>query len=63
MTIYIVTANGKISQEAYKTLEEAEAFINSRHGNTGLDQVLKQDGYYIGTKNGTRYEIHDVRVV
>lgn len=62
MTIYIVTANGKISQEAYKTPEEAEAFIKSRHGNTGLDQIIKRDGYYTATKNGTRYEIHDVRV-
>ena len=60
MLIYIVTVNGKVSQEAYKTLEEAQEFIKSR--------IYYKDGwsmkpYYMvveDTKN--RYEIHDVRV-
>lgn len=56
-TIYIVTVNGKISQEAYKTLEEAQKFIISR---TGIANII-QDNYLIAIDtNDNHYEIHDV---
>lgn len=41
MTIYLVTVNGKVSQEAYKTLEEAQAFVKDR---VWLDSVPKEYG-------------------
>lgn len=57
--IYIVTVNGKVSQEAYKTLEEAQQFIISR---TGIANII-QDNYLIAEDtNDNRYEIHDVKV-
>lgn len=59
-TIYLVTVNGKVSQEAYKTLEEAQDFIHSR---TGEKSSKRGDrGYVIIEENGMRYEIHDVKV-
>ena len=58
MTTYIVTVNGKISSEAYKTLEEAQKFIISR---TGIANII-QKNYLIAEDNDNRYEIHDVRV-
>ena len=62
MTIYIVTVNGKISQEAYKTLEEAQEFIYSRT-NEPKSTIGKRHGYVILTDdNNNRYEIHDVRI-
>jgi len=59
-TIYIVTVNGKVSSEAYKTLEEAQDFIYNRTGEQSTERG--EHGYVIIEKNGTRYEIHDVRV-
>lgn len=41
MTIYLVTVNGKVSQEAYKTLEEAQAFVRDR---VWLDSVPSKYG-------------------
>lgn len=41
MTIYLVTVNGKVSQEAYKTLEEAQAFVKDR---VWLDSVPREYG-------------------
>lgn len=62
MIAYIVTVNGKISQEAYKTLEEAQEFIYSRT-NEPKGTIGKQHGYVVLTDNkNNRYEIHDVRV-
>jgi|GEM_PF-5624756 len=29
-TIYLITVNGNVSNEAYSTIEEAQTFINSR---------------------------------
>ena len=58
-TVYIVTVNGKVSQEAYKTLEEAQSFILSR---VDLANISNRTGYMIAEKNGTVYEIHDVKV-
>lgn len=60
MTIYLVTVNGKVSQEAYKTLEEAQDFIHRRTGEKSPKRGGK--GYAIIEENGMRYEIHDVKV-
>ena len=58
MTIYIVTVNGKVSSEAYKTLEEAQKFIMSR---TSIANII-QDNYLVAEDtNDNLYEIHDVR--
>ncbi len=60
-TVYIVTVNGKISSEAYNTLEEAQDFIYSR----GPGELLERtsNGRYLKLKNDKyTYEIHDVRV-
>lgn len=60
MTVYIVTVNDKISQEAYSTLEEAQDFI---HGRTSEKRSVRgEKGYVIIQENGYRYEIHDVKV-
>lgn len=59
-TIYIVQANGKVSQEAYASLQEAQDFITER---TGIHFDI--DKYAMNTTDpftGTIYEIHDVRV-
>lgn len=62
MIAYIVTVNGKVSSEAYKTLEEAQEFIYSRT-NEPKSTIGKQHGYVILTDDkNNRYEIHDVRV-
>lgn len=59
MLVYIVTVNGKVSSEAYKTLEEAQKFIMSR---TGIANII-HDNYLIAQDtNDNLYEIHDVRV-
>lgn len=60
MLIYIVTVNGKISQEAYDTLEKAQDFIHERTGELSFKRG--DHGYVIIEKDGYRYEIHDVRV-
>ena len=60
MTVYIVTVNGKISSEAYKTLEEAQDFITDR-----TDIHFDLDKYAMSTRDHftqTDYEIHEVRV-
>lgn len=61
MVVYIVTVNGKIISEAYKTLEEAQDFIYSRGPGELLDRT--SNGRYLKLKNNKyTYEIHDVRV-
>ena len=61
MIIYVVTVNGKISSEAYKTLEEAQEFIYRRTNEP--ESTIGERGYVILTDdNKNRYEIHDVRV-
>lgn len=60
MDIYIVQVNGKVSQEAYGTLEEAQAFITSR-----TDINFTSEPYTMSTRDHftqTDYEIHVVRV-
>lgn len=59
MTIYIVTVNGKVSQEAYSTLEEAQQFIIGR---TGIADIISRNYVIVEDTNDNRYEIHDVRV-
>lgn len=59
MEIYTVTYNGKISQEAYKTWQEAQAFILGRMN----IKKLENDGWSeIEDDKGNKYEIHPVRV-
>ena len=58
MIAYIVTANGKVSSEAYTTLEEAQDFIHNRTGVAENKRGIH--GWAIIEENGTRYEIHDV---
>lgn len=61
MIVYIVTVDGKISSEAYKTLEEAQDFIYSRGPGELLDRT--SNGRYLKLRNDKYiYEIHDVRV-
>lgn len=61
MIAYIVTVNGKVSSEAYSTLEEAQNFIYSR----GPGELLERasNGRFLKLKNDKyTYKIHDVRV-
>lgn len=54
--VYIITCNGKVSQEAYGSLSKAQHFIESRS-----DKPEKADEYtFIAGAN--RYEIHPVSV-
>ena len=59
-TIYIITVNGKVSSEAYSTLEEAQDFIHHRTNDPSLKRG--DHGYAIIEHKGYRYEIHDVVV-
>lgn len=60
-TIYIVAVNGKVSSEAYSTLEEAQDFIYSR--GTGELSNRTLNGRYLKLINDKyTYEIHDVVV-
>ena len=68
MLIYIVTVNGKLSQEAYKTYEEAARFVMGRIENKA-PHLLSDDEWQCGNYGYTTieykdniYEIHDVRV-
>lgn len=59
-TIYLVTVNGKVSQEAYKTLEQAQDFIKSR---VDYSKEWNTTAYYrVVDTSGIKYEIHDVKV-
>lgn len=61
MEVYIVQVNGKVSQEAYRTLAEAQEFITKQ---TGIH--FDRDKYAMSTRDPftrTDYEIHIVRVV
>ena len=69
MRVYIVTyryladkergiwSGDTISQEAYETLEEAQAYIRSRAGNP-----VKVTEWYFQTENFEEYYIRDVLV-
>jgi hypothetical protein len=59
-TIYIVTVNGKISSEAYNTLEEAQDFIKGRIDYNGGWSTKPY--YMVVEDNKNKYEIHDVTV-
>ena len=55
MNIYIVVCNGKVSSEAYRTLEEAQKFCESRCG------TFKENNWkYLDGENV--YIITDVQV-
>lgn len=58
-TIYIVTVNGKISQEAYSTIEAAQKFVIGR---TGIADIISRNYVIVEDTNDNRYEIHDVKV-
>lgn len=61
MAVYLVTVNGKVSQVAYKTLDEAQDFIYSRGPGELLDRT--SNGRYLKLRNDKYiYEIHDVVV-
>ena len=66
--IYIVTVNGKVSQEAYKTYEEAARFVMGRIENKAPHLLLDDEwqggnyGYMTIEHKGNVYQIHDVRV-
>lgn len=63
MRIYLVQVNNKVSQEAYKTLEEAQEFVKNRVNELSL---IDQNPYYdvVSVKNGSiyHYQITDVVV-
>ena len=63
MIIYLVTVNDKVSQEGFKTLEEAQNFVKER---TWYDVVPKRFGEYyknVPDLSGQNfYTIIDVRV-
>ena len=69
MIIYIVTVNGKVSQEAYSTLNGAYNFIRTRTegeathsaGSKTISEGI-MTGYSSIECNGNIYTIHDVRV-
>lgn len=57
VVVYPEASLGKVSQEAYKTLEEAQAFIESRSGNP-----RKRDEYTYKDEDYTYYCIEVVTV-
>ena len=57
MNIYIVLCNGKVSSEAYRTLEEAQKFCESRGA------IKKENGNgWLYEDNCHLYQITDVQV-
>ena len=60
MLVYLVLVNGRVSSEAYSTLEKAQKFIEYR---TGKPLEDTDHSYGMGTKGEYIYEIRDVRVV
>ena len=67
-TIYLVTVNGKVSQEAYKTLEEASRFIMGRVLNKAPQRLTNDEwqagcyGYRTVEYKDNVYQIQDVVV-
>ena len=57
MIIYIVVCNGKISNNGYKTLQEAQKFCETRAGN--LEKI--DNGWRYKTENDL-YEIQDIKI-
>lgn len=56
--VYIVQVNGKVSSEAYATLQEAQAFITSRTDIHFIDNSMTTRDPFTQTD----YEIHVVTV-
>ena len=57
MNVYIVVCNGKVSSEAYRTLEEAQKFCETRNE---IKQKIGNGWRYEGEYNS--YVIQEVRV-
>ena len=57
MNIYIVICNGKVSSEAYRTLEEAQKFCETRNE---FKQKIGNGWRYEGVYNS--YAIQEVQV-
>lgn len=55
MNIYIVICNGKVSSEAYRTLEEAQKFCENRGAKQGIS-------CWVYTTEKDVYTITDVQV-
>lgn len=65
MTIYLVTVNGKVSQEGYHLISQAHDFVASRLGigKEMLEAIIDSHGPYFSVeKDGQEYTIQDVRV-
>lgn len=65
MDIYLIIVHGllsnsvRVSQEAYATFEEAEAFIMTRSGNP---EHIRPDDWFYQTSTNVYYEIKLVTV-
>lgn len=57
MIIYIVVCNGKISNNGYKTLQEAQKFCEKRSGNP----EKTDNGWRYKTENDL-YQIQDIKI-
>lgn len=66
--VYIVSVNGKVSQEGYSTLEEAQKFVDSRLKNPWVKEFEERipgwDWTYTVNKDGpvSRITISVVRI-
>lgn len=68
MYIYLIVSGGRVSSEAYKTLEEARSYILRKLEARNLkledmEDVYNPDGYISYSENGITTEIRDVRVL
>lgn len=61
-TVYVVKCNGKISQEAYSTLEEAQKFIASRVNISVSEDKIGDIGFNYVEDENNQYSIHPVSV-
>lgn len=62
MLIYVVKYNGKISQEAYSTLEKAQKFIASRVNVHVPEDKIGDIGFNYTEDEKYQYSIHPVTV-
>lgn len=57
MYVYIITYEGHISQQGYKSLEDAQTFIKNRSGNP-----IQFTPYMFRDRAGGNYEIVEVKI-
>lgn len=57
MYVYIITYEGHISQQGYKSLEDAQTFIKNRSGNP-----IQFTPYMFRDRTGGNYEIVEVKI-